>query len=270
MNLSFDNYSDNFNSSRKKYIHSVGTVGGVEFQADSNPFTGIFQGCSHVILRLSCAKEPDESAKTATGAYDNFTPGFGIKFLRDGVPSGNTVAMYSVNGQDSWNFFKNDLSNHIPAADGMALKALQWKFSGATPYTGMMGLKDMARYDQNGKDWSNSLKIPYKLVFKPDSDIQSKFTDYWSGNFLDQLESIPKGSVIYQVYASETPMSEPFQIGRLVSTTNFTKSKFGDKDLFFRHGRMDDDFALHPEWKNEIKAKGFHKWFKEKFGFLHP
>ena len=38
----------------------------------------------------------------------------GLKFLRDGVDSANLVAMYSVDGQESWNFFKNDFSNHIP------------------------------------------------------------------------------------------------------------------------------------------------------------
>ena len=57
--------------------------------------------------RLSLALEPDtEKLNTA--------PGMGLKFLRDGVDSANLVAMYSVDGQESWNFFKNDFSNHIP------------------------------------------------------------------------------------------------------------------------------------------------------------
>lgn len=44
----------------------------------------------------------------------HITPGIGLKFLRDGIDSANLVAMYSVAGQDSWNFFANDFSNHIP------------------------------------------------------------------------------------------------------------------------------------------------------------
>ena len=41
-------------------------------------------------------------------------PGIGLKFLRDGVDSANMMAMFSVEGQESWNFFKNNFSNHIP------------------------------------------------------------------------------------------------------------------------------------------------------------
>ena len=61
----------------------------------------------YLFSRLSLALEPDtEELNTA--------PGMGLKFLRDGMDSANLVAMYSVDGQDSWNFFKNDFSNHIP------------------------------------------------------------------------------------------------------------------------------------------------------------
>ena len=38
----------------------------------------------------------------------------GLKFLRDGVDSANLVAMFDIAGQESWNFFKNVLSNHLP------------------------------------------------------------------------------------------------------------------------------------------------------------
>ena len=41
-------------------------------------------------------------------------PGMGLKFLRDGMDSANLLAMFAVEGQESWNFFKNDFSNHIP------------------------------------------------------------------------------------------------------------------------------------------------------------
>ena len=68
--------------------------------------------CSNkcVSPRLSLALEPDTSKL-------NTAPGMGLKFLRDGMDSANLVAMYSVDGQESWNFFKNDFSNHIPRFD---------------------------------------------------------------------------------------------------------------------------------------------------------
>jgi hypothetical protein len=41
-------------------------------------------------------------------------PGFGLKFLRDGMDSANLVAMNSVEGTTYWNFFELDFSTHIP------------------------------------------------------------------------------------------------------------------------------------------------------------
>jgi hypothetical protein len=75
-------------------------------------------------MRFSCAKKPDESKKSAKEAYENFTPGFGLKFFRDNVPSGNTIAMFGVNGVPTWNVFTYPFSNHIGAASGIALTTL--------------------------------------------------------------------------------------------------------------------------------------------------
>lgn len=90
------------------------------------------------------------SKKTASAAYDNFTPGFGLKLLRDGIPSANLVAMYGVNGQPSWNFFANSFSNHIAPAEGTALGVIAKKFSSATPYIQTVGLLDFAAYHEDG------------------------------------------------------------------------------------------------------------------------
>lgn len=99
------------------------------------------------MLRLSLAKNPDTSKTTAAGAQDNFTPGLGIKLLRDDVDSANTVAMYGVNGFDSWNFFERDASNHIGAASGAALTAVAAKFKTATDYIQTVGLSGWADHD---------------------------------------------------------------------------------------------------------------------------
>ena len=110
-----------------KVIHTVGAVGRVEWRdVGGHNYSGIFKGAQHGLARcfpfflvkydlkqhrLSLALEPDtEKLNTA--------PGMGLKFLRDGVDSANLVAMYSVDGQESWNFFKNDFSNHIPESGG--------------------------------------------------------------------------------------------------------------------------------------------------------
>jgi len=85
-------------------------------------------------MRLSLAKEADKSKSSASGANDNYTPGFGFKVLRDRVPSSNLVAIWGVNGYPSWNFFDENFpaSNHIPGASGFALTTVAAKFASAT------------------------------------------------------------------------------------------------------------------------------------------
>jgi hypothetical protein len=90
-------------------IHSVGTVAQVKLTSNGqHPFTGIFEGADNGFVRFSAAAKPDIKVK-------ELTPAMGLKFLRDDMDSASLVAMYSVDGQASWNFFLNDFSNHIPA-----------------------------------------------------------------------------------------------------------------------------------------------------------
>jgi len=42
--------------------------------------------------------------------------------------------MKGVNGVKTWNFFGEDMSNHIGAASGVALTAVATKFSSATNF----------------------------------------------------------------------------------------------------------------------------------------
>ncbi len=86
---------------RRKFFHSVGNVAKVKFIPVENTagFTGIFKdGADYGLIRLSLSKKPNLEKSTPEGAVDNYVPGFGLKFLRDGIPSANIVAMYSVNG----------------------------------------------------------------------------------------------------------------------------------------------------------------------------
>jgi hypothetical protein len=104
---------------RVKYIHSVGVVGKVKFESSGkHPFTGVWEGAQHGLVRLSSATEPSSS----------LTPGLALKFLRDGVDSADLVAMYGINGTPGdWNFFEKDFSNHIGAATGaVAVAAIKF------------------------------------------------------------------------------------------------------------------------------------------------
>jgi len=116
-------------TTRTKYIHSVGAHGKVRFvSSGSHPYTGIFEGADHGIIRLSSAVAP-----TAGEKGQSIAPGMGLKFLRDGVDSANLVSMWSVDGQPGdWNFFSNDFFTHIGGPSSTATKVLAKKFATAT------------------------------------------------------------------------------------------------------------------------------------------
>ena len=182
---------------RAKLIHTVGAIAKVNFTSNNNhSYTGIFEGADFGYARLSTAIKYDP-------AVQNLVPGMGLKFLRDGVDSANIVALYSVDGQDTYNFFANDIKNHVPAATTAGTKALAVKFATQTEWTTEMGLSDFGRYDQSGSDAGDNLDFPYMLRFHPTGDIA--FPDTYVEAFTSQLMTIPSGSVIYQVFATDKP-----------------------------------------------------------------
>jgi len=235
---------------RRKYIHTVGTVAQVEWQnLGGHPYTGLFEGASQGIVRFSLANEPDSSKL-------NTAPGLGLKFLRDGMDSANLVAMYSVDGQESWNFFKNDFTNHIPAG-GIALLPVSLKFAEATMYIQEVALSDWAMYDEAGIPVSSSV-FPYSLRFHPTGDIM--FSDTYVRPHTEDLVTIPNGSTLYEVYAMDQPEElggTEVHIADLVMVSDMITSLWGDQHLFFRHQDMMDDLEIHPEWKEYTESFGF-------------
>jgi len=230
---------------RKKLIHSVGVVGAIEWKSVGNhPYTGVFKGSEHAIIRMSLAKQPNPEVKETA-------PGIALKFLRDGMDSGNMVAMFSVDGQESWNFFRNNFTNDIPPLESAALVPLGVKFSTATKTIGNVGLSNMAMYGQSGvKD--DNLVFPFSLNFVP---AVNGFSDDYVENVNDQLMTIPNGSTLYKVYAMNAPAemggTETY-IADLVMTTELTTSHWGDRRLFFRHQNMADDVSFKPEWDEHL------------------
>lgn len=169
-----DEMSHGLFGTRSKLIHSQGVVASVKLtNSKTHPFTGLFKKAEYGIVRLSFASKPDPKVKSTT-------PGMGLKFLRDGMDSASLVAMYSVEGQDSWNFFKNDFKNHIPAVTGNGLLPLASKFSTVTNFIQTVGLSDFAQYSQSGYKVQKPV-FPFQLRFHPTGEIS--FSDEYSGTY---------------------------------------------------------------------------------------
>jgi len=229
-------------TTRAKVIHTVGAVGRVEWRdVGGHNYSGIFKGAQHGLARLSLALEPDtEKLNTA--------PGMGLKFLRDGVDSANLVAMYSVDGQESWNFFKNDFSNHIPDISFGKKATLGVKFATATRNIRQVGISDWGKYGGNGVETATP-SFPYRLRFHPTGDLN--FPDTYVRPITEDLVTIPSGSVLYQVFALDAPEQlggTEKRIGDLVLTSEMVTTKWGDQHFFIRHQDMAEDLQLRPEW----------------------
>lgn len=152
------------------------------------------------LIRLSSAAKPSSS--------DSLKPGFGLKFLRDGHDSANLVAMYDVQGTPGdWNFFSKDFTTHIGASTNAATKALGFKFSYATDYIQVSALSDWGQRTQEGS-YRKTGHFPFKLRFKPHSDVHTLFPKKFNGNgmaYMDQLASVPANVNLYDVYAWDKP-----------------------------------------------------------------
>ena len=174
--------------------------------------------------------------------------GLRLKFLRDGMDSANLVAMYSVAGQDSWNFFKNNFSNHIPKPP-LSTFFLGIKFSKASNHVQQVGLSDLALYGEDGVLVS-APKFPYRLNFRPTGKFQ--FSDSYVHPVTHDLATIPTGSTLYQVWALDQPSQlggQERHIADLVLVSDIITSMWGDTSLFFRHQDMAEDLEIHPEWR---------------------
>lgn len=85
--------SDEFPEGRSKLIHSVAAIAQCQFAWNgSGNYTGLFRQADMGLCRLSSALQPDTDDTDDTTDAE-FIPAAGFKFLRDGVHSGNFMAM---------------------------------------------------------------------------------------------------------------------------------------------------------------------------------
>jgi len=238
-----DEFDCGFTGCRNKTIHSVGNVGKIHWKDLGNhPYTGMFKGADTGYVRMSTAIPVDTDTP-------NMKPGMGVKFLRDGADSANFVAMFSVDGQESLNFFANDWSNHIPDVSDVSLYPLALRFKTQTNYIQTVGLSEMAEMTQDGSVESNVV-FPWKLRFEPTGEF-SMSDDTYDVTFEDYLQTIPAGSTLFNVYAWDQPQElggTESLIAEFVTDSPMITSYWGDEHMFFRHQLMDADLKYRPEW----------------------
>jgi len=244
---SFDDVSDVMPPGRFKYIHTVGAVATVAFvpSGETHKFTGLFSsGAQHGLLRLSTATQIDGSQA--------ITPGFGLKLLIDGKPSVNVLAMPSLDGQVDFNVLSLNYSNHLSYPTSWAASIVAKKFTQASNCPLMVGLSDIATYTEDGT-LVTSVVMPFELIFVPNSEIKAfPSAPYGDADFLSYAEMfIDQDSILFEVYGRTSPHADDVgdvHLGSIKTTSKFTRSTFGDTQLFFTHQYMEHDFVQNPDW----------------------
>lgn len=246
VSVSFTHFGDKVPYKRNKRVHPVGGVSKAVWKSVGNhTYSGQFQEESPVFLRYSTVRHPD---------YYEFTPSIAVKFLRDGMPSGNLVAANTLLGQQSGSFFQNTLSNHLPKVDVSEARSIVGrKFAHVNPPGGMVGLSDIAKYDQYGVEETN-VNFPFQLFFVPNHQLTLLFHNYITNldGLFDHLTSIPPDVKLWDVYAISHPEdTNHVKIAELISSSEVVYSGAGDH-IFFRHQMMMEDVDQHPEWYDHI------------------
>eukprot|EP01098_Paradermamoeba_levis_P005394 TRINITY_DN2275_c0_g1_i3.p1 TRINITY_DN2275_c0_g1~~TRINITY_DN2275_c0_g1_i3.p1 ORF type:complete len:186 (-),score=69.39 TRINITY_DN2275_c0_g1_i3:68-625(-) len=160
------------------------------------------------------------------------------------------MAMVSLEGVSTPNFFLHDFTNHVPDLPynaPTALALLRATFAKASSWPSMLGLSDFARFDENGAETTPN--YPFRLIFHPPAATRAIFAGVTNAEDLPTLltQKLKQGQ-LFEIYAEPTPGAKAFKIGDLFVNSAVTPSSFSDQYLFFQHQRKEDDFKAHPEW----------------------
>jgi len=104
-----------------------------------------------------------------------------LKFLRDGIPSGNIFA--NAVGHSGTNFFSADLLSHTgtdtPPTGVVA--AIGKKFSSVSDFTTSLGLSDFAQYGVEGNKYTGShFNFPFRIRLVPGEGISKTSSEYFT------------------------------------------------------------------------------------------
>jgi hypothetical protein len=231
--------SDEMPDGRLKRIHAAGAVAKVRLVSVPNPYTGLFQGASNALIRFSLSIPP---------TLDNIVPGAALKLFRDNLPSANTFFMASFFGQRDPNYFVEDMSNHVSPDGPPGISLIVNKFGSApTNWSPFTGVSDIASYDVSGKKVEKPV-YPFQLIYRPTAQAKSAIAaglakipanDIYKS--VKALTSIPKGTTLWDVYASNSPTGKFSKIGSIVTDSAVVMNAYGDEKLFFKHQTWEDD-----------------------------
>lgn len=205
---------------REKIFHPFGTAARVRFEPDANtPHTGIFRSGAAGIARLSLGADDKQ-----------YISGIAVKLFVDGKPSVNLHAIPGLDAQESRDFFANAPSTTIPKPTDAKFKFANLFLARVANPT-KRGVSALANTDTRGNRIANP-SSPEGVTFVPARGVN--FSPTTTRDFRDELGDLRPGTVIYEVYSTETP---PKRLGAIRLESSFVASAFEDRRLSFEHQR---------------------------------
>mmetsp|Transcript_7142 Transcript_7142/g.18106 ORF Transcript_7142/g.18106 Transcript_7142/m.18106 type:complete len:141 (+) Transcript_7142:727-1149(+) len=118
----------------------------------------------------------------------------------------------------------------------------------------MVGLSDAAAFCQDGTP-VESPAFPFELRFENTGEVSFPESVQTQEELIANMKAIAVGTSLFNVVAYETPASTTgVKIGEIVTTSECLSSTFGDSHFFVQHQRVEEDWAIYPEWLDDIDA----------------
>jgi hypothetical protein len=208
-----------------KLFHPFGASAKVEIVPKTgHPYTGLFKTGGIGIARLSLAADDKQ-----------YAPGIALKFLIDGKPSKNTIAVPNLEPQVSRDFFEQTPSNIFPEPTGNGFKVVNPILirEAKVEATNRLPVSNLSTITPDGKEVSNA-HAPQKIEFRPAS---VHFDPKTTADFREDLAKIPTGSILYEIWGKSEKDETFVHLADVKTTSSFVASSFGDQELNFQHPR---------------------------------
>jgi hypothetical protein len=222
--------SDEAPEGRRKIFHPFGVAGEAEYIPDYSenhhaPYSGLLAAGASVPLIL----------RMAPGGGPNMIPGASVKFLIDGQPSRNFVAIHDFGGlpKNDWNYFYQDIGHIYPDVP-FVVKAY---FELFTPDPSHLPVTHLGEMSPDGTAIPAAQQsTPYEIVLRGNASVAHRFPNTDQHDFRFDLEQIEPGTTVYDVMARPTKDDPTFErIGTIRTKTALVASSGGDKQLYFKH-----------------------------------
>ncbi len=121
----------------------------------------------------------------------------------------------------------------------------------ASKWPSFSGISDFAKYDESGTSLSLfNPSFPFQLIFEPNVALTKQYSDSYKEDYMTYIQrDITAGTMLYTILALDSPTAtSPIAIGSIVTTSDFTTSKYADTTLQFKHTSFEKDLSYYPSW----------------------